>query len=310
MSNKDKKKKQENIPHSETQENEAIDTATIDSGGKKNNGSKIQNDAKPVTDKVHGNNFPDSAIVATIAIVVGIIVLAVVLSIVVRDTKGEGIFSVPNEGKATVSVETDETNGQYFDITHREKTSSATPILEVYLEPQCPTCHGWLVQESQRIKDAVDSGNIRLHVHMVDFMDKNYGNQVSQYALSAMLGLADLEDKSGLWDFIGLNGKTILDDYDIKDLKELSSKESQDIVAEELKKNGLEDVISGVYDDKFFEEAEQMSESNMKAMKDRTGEIATPTVFVSGEVVLNPMDGSMWGLLENSNIPDNHPEQG
>ncbi|PID97042.1 MAG: hypothetical protein CSA84_01380 [Actinomycetales bacterium] len=65
------------------------------------------------------------------------------------------------------------------------------PTLDIYEDPQCPMCGRFEAIFGETIRDLVESGEARVQVHTMSFLDVNLRNDSSRRAANAMFCAAD-----------------------------------------------------------------------------------------------------------------------
>lgn len=123
---------------------------------------------------------PSKALIA--AVVVAVLIIAAVVAVIVNSENGKANASkpqaaLPNGGGVVVSG---------------DALKSGAPTVDLYEDFQCPFCKQLEASAGKQFVSLANSGQIKLVVHPLSFLDGNFGNDASLRAASAALCAADV----------------------------------------------------------------------------------------------------------------------
>lgn len=162
---------------------------------------------------------------------------------------------------------------------------TAPVTIDVFGDYHCPHCKKFEEQSGTAIRDAVVNGKIRVRYHMLNFLDGESGSgDYSSRAAGAALCVARNDDREVFWKLHLEMFEKSGDDLNNKQLADLAAQAGAGEKAQQC-------IASG----QLVEEGRTMAEASQTQLKNSTdGQVATPTVLVSGAPVDDIMDGTGW----------------
>jgi protein-disulfide isomerase len=119
------------------------------------------------------------------AVVAGLVVVAVVVAILLGNSGKSG----PASGSAVPAGVVGGTGGGI--LVNAASAKSGAPTLDVYEDFQCPTCAQLEKVMGQQIASLASSGQVKLVIHMMSFLDLNVHNDSSKRSANAAACAAD-----------------------------------------------------------------------------------------------------------------------
>ncbi|WKD58766.1 hypothetical protein CCASP_01745 [Corynebacterium caspium DSM 44850] len=162
-----------------------------------------------------------------------------------------------------------------------DKADETTPHAVIYEDFMCPHCATLATEDMDAMAEAVAAGDLKVTVAPLGFMDQhrdpNNVTGTSHQALAASLAALHSGDSNLYWNLRAVVFKNQAKVHNTWNKEEFAS------AAEELgaDKSVVEDIRAG----KYLAEAAEMAKTNAKVLKDQTGEVSSPRVFINGTEV-------------------------
>jgi len=199
------------------------------------------------------NTLVTVAIVAVIAVLVGIGLYVQVD----RDTTGEH-GDAPRGATSSYGVVVGD--------------GDAPTVFVIYEDFQCPGCESFEAAYSQRVRDAVEAGRIRVEYRIVSFLDRASLNDYSSRAANAALVVLDQTGAEAFWTFHDL----LYADQPAEGTEGHTNDELIDLAVEAG--SDRDAVEEGIQDGWFDQWMVNATDAMSKA-----GVSSTPTVLIDGE---------------------------
>ncbi len=139
-----------------------------------------------------GSNRRLLAVLVVLGIVAAIVV-AVLIGGRNSDASAGGAASIADAGNSSDAGEPAVPRGAlgFGQAMVVGQAREGAPTLDIYEDPQCPMCGRFEAVFGETIRDLVESGQARLQVHTMSFLDVNLRNDSSRRAANAMFCAAD-----------------------------------------------------------------------------------------------------------------------
>ena len=208
-------------------------------------------------------------VVGAIVAVLAVIAVATYFGVRNQDTTGD---------KATAP-----TGADGYSIVWGEPDAPTT--IKVYEDFQCPACSDWNAAVKDELDQAVADGKVKVDYRMVSFLDRASTNDSSSRAHNAALVVLDTAGVEAFHTFY----ETLYADQPAEGGPGQSDEQLiESAVAAGADKAEIEGPIGDkVYDQWITNATEQMS---------KDGVTGTPTVFIDGEKVDDPVQGVLDAL--------------
>ncbi len=152
--------------------------------------------------------------------------------------------------------------------------TAETPVLDVYEDFQCPACAALAEAISPTIKELVDTGQVKVNYHPMNFLDRNLGNDSSTQAAAAFGCAVDA-------------GATL--NYHTLAFANQPETEGTGYTTEQLKEFGVEAGITGSELDTFNTCVDSQTYIDWPTLSNEAaglrGVTGTPTLYLNGEEV-------------------------
>ena len=220
---------------------------------------------------------PSKALIA--ALIATVLVIAGFAAFLVTQSGGSDNAAVPTGGIA---------GGKGLVLYPDAKLQSGAKTVDVYEDFQCPVCKGFETQNGDMMKTMAKNGQVKVVVHMMTFLDNNFGNDASALAANAGFCAADA-------------GK--FPEYHSAVYANQPATEGDGYTVDQLKSFGKTAGITGaayttfvkcVDSNKYSDYAKQ---TETQSGKDEV--TSTPTFFINGTLVDQSHHGDTWVTLKN-----------
>lgn len=162
----------------------------------------------------------------------------------------------------------------------------APHTVTVYEDLQCPVCQVFEEATGDRLRPAVEAGEVRVEYRMVSFLDGASDNEYSSRALNAALAVLDTAGTEAFLDF----HDTLFAEQPAEGGP---GPEDDELIEKAVAAGASEDEVRPQVEDKVYE---QWIENATDAMS-QEGVNGTPTVFIDGEVVEGSAQDSADAVL-------------
>lgn len=234
-------------------------------------------------EKVH-----DPAIV--LAIVLAIFMAVLAGFVIVNNLSGgtatgtHGTWKYTMKSPENIVVTADGDTGALV-FTSPERTNEKTQKVEVFADFSCPHCAELGRTMDRSLAEGIEKGKYNVHLHMVNFMDKNTGLSFSTDATMTLNALAAGGFDKSAWQFYTMV-------WDNTNVIQATSQEDLNEIAHSLIEEN-QDGETAEYD-RLINELDRSSVStqssaNLRELRDRIGQANVPNVFVDDVYIENPL---------------------
>ncbi|HEY6749103.1 MAG TPA: MauE/DoxX family redox-associated membrane protein [Mycobacteriales bacterium] len=152
--------------------------------------------------------------------------------------------------------------------------ASAAVTLDLYEDPQCPVCAQFETQVGPQISTWVAAGTVKVHYHVISFLDSSSSTKYSSRAANALYAAAGVSPTA----FARLH-QTLFAQQPAEGSAGLTEDKLVQLAQQAGASSAEQQIRSGTYADYVARATDQSS---------KDGVTGTPTVKVDGKVVANP----------------------
>lgn len=249
--------------------------------------------------KIKGLNSETNGFKYAILAVIAIAVAAIIAVVVSQNSKDGAWTSAVDEAPKNLSVTRENLGDEQGEYIMFSTNKDAEHVISVFSDPRCPVCHEFEEQHEDNIEKLVAEGKVALRIHMVSFLDEKFGGDYSARVVAALNELADNDSPEVAWKFYSTLWKNFPSPQAAKD--KLPTNDDLAQMARELgaKETSVE-AITKVTDTSSSE----TNDTNLASLKEITGSVGVPTVFVNGILQENALDPGFLDELLEDRVPE------
>lgn len=159
-------------------------------------------------------------------------------------------------------------------------TAADAPVVELYEDFSCHYCAMLAENTDERMKSEIESGNLVVQVHPLNFLDRGNIEGHSTRALAAILSIADAQDPALYWNYRAL----LLEGQD-----DQVNQWSDDDFADAAEVLGADaSVVDAIRSGANIDRANELATANGELLNQQTGSLSSPRVLQNGQDV--PVD--------------------
>jgi protein-disulfide isomerase len=162
--------------------------------------------------------------------------------------------------------------------------STPTQVV-VYADPQCPVCAQFEAATGDRVNEAIESGDAQVEYRIVSFLDDASTNDYSSRAANALMAVQDTAGPDVFASFFQIL-------YENQTPEGGPGHDDDQLIEYAVEAGADEGEIRPQIEDKIYE---QWLVNATEAMS-KNGVTGTPTVFVDGERLEDPVQGLLDAL--------------
>ncbi|WEV59080.1 thioredoxin domain-containing protein [Bifidobacterium sp. ESL0728] len=166
-----------------------------------------------------------------------------------------------------------------------DKKIAKVPTVEIYMDPLCPGCGSLHRQIDTDLDKLVDSGQINLVYHFMNFLDPDSTDQYSTRAAGALLYVASHDaDSQHLLDFVSNLYKKDYQPAEGPDYKPTSNAQIQaQAVSAGISRDVMNKAFDGTYN-KWLKASYDYT-VRRKDLLNSSGQMSTPAVTINGKLM-------------------------
>jgi len=152
-----------------------------------------------------------------------------------------------------------------------------TPEVDLYEDFSCPHCADLAKSTDEEMKQAIEDGELVVHVRTLNFLDKVRDENNDGYSTKAAAALSELA-KSGdvktywnLRDYMMQNQQSVATQWEIED------------IADQAKELGAEDDVVDSIKNVDIEQGNKVGKANSDKLNKETGSVSSPRVVQNGK---------------------------
>ncbi|MER0070892.1 thioredoxin domain-containing protein [Corynebacterium sp. KPL2850] len=152
-----------------------------------------------------------------------------------------------------------------------------TPEVDLYEDFSCPHCADLAKSTDEEMKQAIEDGELVVHVRTLNFLDKVRDENNDGYSTKAAAALSELA-KSGdvktywsLRDYMMQNQQSVATQWEIED------------IADQAKELGAEDDVVDSIKNVDIEQGNKVGKANSDKLKKETDSVSSPRVVQNGK---------------------------
>lgn len=152
-----------------------------------------------------------------------------------------------------------------------------TPEVDLYEDFSCPHCADLAKSTDEEMKQAIEDGELVVHVRTLNFLDKvrdENNDGYSTKAAAALSGLAKSGDVKTYWnlrDYMMQNQQSVATQWEIED------------IADQAKELGAEDDVVDSIKNVDIEQGNKVGKANSDKLNKETGSVSSPRVVQNGK---------------------------
>lgn len=208
-------------------------------------------------------------VIVVVAVIIGV---GIHMGVKSKDDSADGADITLKNSVVNVSDD-------YIEFRSKDAKKDAK-VVELFEDPRCPLCSELEKTYGKQMADAIESNQVILHVHLMDFLNQSGKTQYSTRANAALVTAALTGDAESafrfhsiLWHTAPAEGQDTVEPSD-EDLADKAKRAG-------IKGDALDKIKSGQYDTM---RASKMGNDNMKDLGKRLGkDSGTPAVFTDGK---------------------------
>ncbi|QGU08178.1 hypothetical protein COCCU_11345 [Corynebacterium occultum] len=160
-------------------------------------------------------------------------------------------------------------------ILKADSATEGTPSANLFEDFSCSYCSQLAIATDGQMKDAVEGGELVVHVQPLHFLDRDNASGNSHRALAASLATLEYGDADLYWNY-----RSLL----LEEQSEIANQWSdEDYAAAAGAMGASEEVVSAIENGEFMEQAATIGDANGTYLQEETGSLSSPRVLQDGK---------------------------
>lgn len=224
-----------------------------------------------MSNKVQNPNQGGSKAFLWALVAVVVVAIVVVAYIVVRGQGAKTEFVAERDFEETAITTTFEDS----KIVLASNPADDAEVVQLFEDFSCSYCSLLAENTDGPMKDEIESGNLVVEVHPLNFLDRGNVDGHSTRALAAAISVADSGDADLYWNY-----RTLL----LEEREEIANKWSNDDLADAAAAmNADSSVVNAIRNGDNIERANELAAANAQILTDSSGSVSSPRVMQDGQ---------------------------
>lgn len=226
-----------------------------------------------MSNKVQNPNQGGSKAFLWALVAVVVVAIVVVAYIVIQGQGAKTAFVADRDfEETTISTTVD---GDKIILAAESEAADDAEVVQLYEDFSCSYCALLAENTDDPMKEEIESGNLVVEVHPLNFLDRGNTEGHSTTALAAALSVADSGDSDLYWNF-----RTLL----LEEQDELLNQWNNDDFADAAEAMGADSsVVNAIRNGDNAERAVEVATANSELLSEQTGNVSSPRVLQNGE---------------------------
>lgn len=226
-----------------------------------------------MSNKVQNPNQGGSKAFLWALVGVVVVAIAVVAYIVFQGQGAKTEFVADRDFEETAISATLE--GEKVTMAAESGAADDAQVVQLYEDFSCNYCALLAENTDDDMKAEIESGNLVVEIHPLNFLDRGNTEGHSTHALAAILSVADSGDSDLYWNY-----RTLL----LEEQSDMINQWSDEDFAAAAEKMGAEaSVADAIRNGANIDRANELAAANAEALTEQTGSVSSPRVVQDGQ---------------------------
>lgn len=207
------------------------------------------------------------------ALVAILVIAVVIVGYIVYSSQGARTEHVADREFEQVELTAEQEDGAI--VLRSANATAQTPEVELYEDFSCPYCGQLAEATDDEMRDAVEDGELVVHIRPLHFQDRENIDGHSHAALAASLAALDAGDTDLYWNFRSLlmeDQQTIANQWNNEDLANAAAE-----------MGASEEVVGAINNRDYLDQADALGIENAEKLQSETGSVSSPRILQGGQ---------------------------